>query len=161
MYKSRGLRGQITPVLPVLVLNQDTCLYLWLKEISSLRCSRGEVRTQISFSWETLVEPQGSKGQQKLNCSQSRCLQTHFQFLVMAAQGRGYGEPQVHSTFCATLWSNSRKSERHCSSSGLFGKVTFSSSWRGNPYSTGDGHCPLCSLVRGGECFLLTFVKIA
>ena len=70
----------------------------------------------------------------------------------MASQDRGHGEPQVHDIFCATSWSNFRKSGRHCSSYGLLPTVTFSSSCRGNPYWRGDGHCLLCSLV-GWEYF--------
>lgn len=45
----------------------------------------------------------------------------------MAFQDRGHGEPQVHDIFCATSWSNFRKSGRHCSSCGLLPAVTFSS----------------------------------
>lgn len=53
--------------------------------------------------------------------------------MVMTAQERGHGQPQVHNKFCATSCSNFGKSGRHIFSSGLLWNVTFSSFCRGNP----------------------------
>lgn len=162
LLKSPGLQGHITPILPVLGLNQDRSLDPWPKVISSPRCSCGEVELKSLFLGKHCIQPHGPWKQQKLDCSQSWCLKVCFQFLVMAAQVRGMVNQRFTQCYVPHLDPMlARTRDTHISSSGQLWKVSFHSFCRGIRIQLRMSSCLPCSLVGWGECFLLTFVKTA
>lgn len=160
-YKAPGLKGHITHILPVVGLNEDTRLSLWPNVKFSPRSCCSEVRSQVSFPWKTLDRTTRPPKRMRTWLFPIMVAPSTFfrSWLWLLSTGAQWAPSSQYSI--ATSWSNFRRGRRHIFSSGLLRNVTFSSSCRENPYSTGYGHRLLGSLVAWGEPFLLTFEKIA